>query len=84
MKYIKPTYNKDVIETSDIILISAIGGESPAKLEATGTTSAKVALRKSSKFGLKWKIACLTVLKKLDYSLIACTFLPCNPTYFLI
>ena len=43
-----------------------------------------VALRESNPFGLKWKIACLPVLKKLDNSLIVCTFLPCNPTYFLI
>ena len=43
-----------------------------------------IALRESNPFGLKWKIACLTVLKKLDNSLIACTFSPCNPTYFLI
>ncbi|MBO5261772.1 MAG: hypothetical protein J6B45_01875 [Clostridia bacterium] len=43
-----------------------------------------VALRESNPFGLKWKIACLTVLKKLDNSLIAYTFLPCKPTYFLI
>ena len=43
-----------------------------------------LALRESNPFGLKRKIACLTVLKKLDNSLIACTFLPCNPTYFLV
>ncbi len=46
--------------------------------------SINVALRESNPFGLKWKIACLPVLKKLDNSLIACTFSPCNPTYFLI
>ena len=44
----------------------------------------QIALRQSNPFGLKWKIACLTVLKKLDNFLIACTFSPCNPTYFLI
>ena len=43
-----------------------------------------VALRESSPFGLKWKIDCLAVLKKLDNSLIAYTFSSCNPTYFLI
>ena len=55
MKYIKPTYNKDVIETSDIILISAIGGENPAKLEATGTTSAKVSTSVQSVLGSLYK-----------------------------
>ena len=44
----------------------------------------RLALRESNPFGLKWKIACLTVLKKLDNFLIACTFSPCYPTYFLI
>ena len=44
----------------------------------------RLALRESNPFGLKWKTACLTALKKLDNSLIACTFSPCNPTCFLI
>ena len=48
------------------------------------TSLESIALRESNPFGLKRKIACLTVLKKLDNSLIACTFLPCNPTYFLV
>ena len=55
MKYIKPTYNNEVIETADIILISAIGGESPAKLEATGTTSAKVSTSVQSVLGSLYK-----------------------------
>ena len=46
--------------------------------------SAELALREPNPFGLKWKTACLTALKKLDNSLIACTFSPCNPTCFLI
>ena len=49
-----------------------------------GDRRSPLALRESNPFGLKRKIACLTVLKKLDNSLIACTFLPCNPTYFLV
>ena len=44
----------------------------------------RLALRESNPFGLKWKTDCLSVLKKLDNSLIACTFSPCNPTCFLI
>ena len=55
MKYIKPTYNNEVIETADIILISEIGGESPAKLEATGTTSAKVSTSVQSVLGSLYK-----------------------------
>ena len=55
MKYIKPTYNNEVIETADIILISEIGGENPAKLEATGTTSAKVSTSVQSVLGSLYK-----------------------------
>ena len=55
MKYIKPTYNNEVIETADIILISEIGIESPAKLEATGTTSAKVSTSVQSVLGSLYK-----------------------------
>ena len=44
----------------------------------------RLALRESNPFGFKWKTDCLSVLKMLDNSLIACTFSPCNPTCFLI
>ena len=49
MKYIKPTYKNEVIETSDIVLTSIIGGE--AKLEATSSTSAKVSASVQSVLG---------------------------------
>ena len=50
MKYIKPTYNNEVIETADIVLTSIIGG-GEAKLEATSSTSAKVSTSVQSVLG---------------------------------
>ena len=50
MKYIKPTYTNEVIETSDIVLTSIIGG-GEAKLEATSSTSAKVSASVQSVLG---------------------------------
>ena len=56
MKYTKPTYKNEVIETADIILVSTIGGEEgAAKLEATGTTSAKVSASVQSVLGSLYK-----------------------------
>ena len=54
-KAIIPIYVNEVIETADIILISEIGGGSPAKLEATGTTSAKVSISVQSVLGSLYK-----------------------------
>ena len=50
MKYIKPTYKNEVIETSDIVLTSIIGG-GEAKIEATSSTSAKVSASVQSVLG---------------------------------
>ena len=56
MKYIKPTYKSEVIKTADIILISQIcGEEGVAKIEATGTTSAKVSASVQSVLGSLYK-----------------------------
>ena len=52
MKYIKPTYNNEIIETADIVLTSIIGGgEEGAKIEATSSTSAKVSASVQSVLG---------------------------------
>lgn len=50
MKYIKPTYANEVIETSDIVLTSIIG-DGEAKLEATSSTSARVSASVQSVLG---------------------------------
>ena len=56
MKYIKPTYKNEVIETADIILVSTIGGEEGvAKIEATSSTSAKVSASVQSVLGSLYK-----------------------------
>ena len=54
MKYIKPTYNNEVIETADIVLTSIIGG-GEAKIEATSSTSAKVSASVQSVLGSLYK-----------------------------
>ena len=54
MKYVNPTYTKEEIETSDIVLTSIIGG-GEAKLEATSSTSAKVSASVQSVLGSLYK-----------------------------